>query len=393
MPMFNTYANTTMAHHVRALPQEINTATATAPTPESTHQVGELVRASSTLLQDNASKEWRALSTFAGGERKIDIYLRNTRVIIDADMKAWRQKRDIFGNMTQKEIEDISEEAATAAEDCDQLRMETGKLIKTWVLHAVENLTTTDANDKHIRFRVAKYVNRQRATFEKYGFLMKRDARDNIDMRRCCILPTEDFIIKVKMNKMMRGVSNLTSQEAEQEEKRCNTGTIPKIPVPMATQDQLHLLETNRTHKDSWRDKYYAKLQDDEKLDDEELWQLCLEEDEDEDTDEEQDEDEDTDEEQDDDEQDDDNDQDEEQDDEEQDDEELWQEPMDVLTATSEATSPGPATDKPGEPVDQLFSAFQSATIDRSRETGNTVPYEATSSKYSPRLFNRSMLS
>ena len=164
-------------------------------------QVREFVvgAASSAPLQDdNVSmiSTTSSTSVFAGGERNIDVYLRDTRVIIDEEIKAWRARRRIFGNNTQKEIEAMDDEdATTAAEDCDQLRTAVGNCIRTWVTYAVDNLNMTDAHDRHICFRVAKYVNRKRASFRNYGFLMEVDAKDNIDMQKSCIFPSEDFIM------------------------------------------------------------------------------------------------------------------------------------------------------------------------------------------------------
>ena len=102
-------------------------------------------------------------------------------------------------------------------------------------------MTTTDANDKHIRFRVAKYVNRQRATFKKYGFLMETDAKQNIDMQQRYNLPSQDFIMVQCRTKEKRGLTDLTltSSGDEQEYKRCNIGASPRVRAPTATEDEL----------------------------------------------------------------------------------------------------------------------------------------------------------
>ena len=96
-----------------------------------------VVGASSTPLQDdNVSmiSTTSSTSAFAGGDRGIDVCLRDTRVIIDAEMRAWRAKRRVFRDKTQMEIEAMDDEdATTAAEDCDQMRTAVGNRIRAWV--------------------------------------------------------------------------------------------------------------------------------------------------------------------------------------------------------------------------------------------------------------------
>ena len=208
-----------------------------------------VVGASSTPLQDdNVSmiSTTSSTSAFAGGDRGIDVCLRDTRVIIDAEMRAWRAKRRVFGDKTQMEIEAMDDEdATTAAEDCDQMRTAVGNCIRAWVMYAVDNLDMVDAHDRHIRFRVAKYVNRKRATFRNYGFLMEVDAKDNIDMQKSGIFPSEDFIMG-----------------------QCRTKD--SHPTPTATQDELQLgadasslippiLPNQTTHLTSLADQRHAR--------------------------------------------------------------------------------------------------------------------------------------
>ena len=74
-----------------------------------------VVEASSTpILDDNVSMILRMSSTsaFAGGERNIDAYLRDTRVIIDTETKEWKVKRPLFGEKSQREIETMDDEQA-----------------------------------------------------------------------------------------------------------------------------------------------------------------------------------------------------------------------------------------------------------------------------------------
>ena len=170
-----------------------------------------------------------AASAFAGGER---VNLHKTRIIVDAKVKAWRTKIEVFAGKTQREIEQTDDEAAvTAAVDCDQLKMSIGKQLET-----CDQLTTTDPLDKH---RNAKYINRLRATFKKYGFLTDQDAKDNIDMQQCCILPSEDYIMNRCRVQEKLGLSDITiaSSGEAQDDNRCNMGTDPNIPAPTTGQD------------------------------------------------------------------------------------------------------------------------------------------------------------
>ena len=58
------------------------------------------------------------------------------------------------------------------------------------------------------------------------GFSMEQDAKKNIDMQQCCILPSQDFIMNQCRTQEKRGLSDLTmmSLGEEQEDKRCNVG-------------------------------------------------------------------------------------------------------------------------------------------------------------------------
>ena len=152
------------------------------------------------LLQDDnvsmVSCASSAATSFAGGERAIEVYLRETRVIVNADIKIWKAKVEAFAGKKQHEIESMDDEdVVTAAEDCDQLKRSIGKQLKTWVMEACDHLTITDPLDKDIRYRMAKYIARKGATFKKYGFLMDVDAKKHIDWQQSCILPSEEVIL------------------------------------------------------------------------------------------------------------------------------------------------------------------------------------------------------
>ena len=162
--------------HVQSLSQQLNAAAAAHPTPGGSLQVREVVVGAvpPPPQDDNVSMisgASSAAASFAGGERAIEVYLRDTRAIVNADIKAWRMKIEAFAGMKQHEIELMDDEdAATAAEDCDQLKRSIGRQLKTWVMNACEQLTITDPIDKDIRYRMAKYIARKRATFKKHGF-------------------------------------------------------------------------------------------------------------------------------------------------------------------------------------------------------------------------------
>ena len=187
--------------HVRSLSQQLEAAAAAQPTPGGSHQVHEVVVGAVAPLpnDDNVSMisgASSAASNFAGGDRKIDVYLRETRVIIDAEMRAWRTKVQVFAGRKQADLEALeNEEAITAAEDCDQLVRSMGKNLRTWIMTACDNLTTTEPLDKEIRCRIARYVDRKRATFAKIGFIMDKDAAKNLEWQQTCIWPTENYIL------------------------------------------------------------------------------------------------------------------------------------------------------------------------------------------------------
>ena len=61
-------------------------------------------------------------------------------------------------------------------------------------MHACDKLSLKDYGDRQIRHRIAKYVDRQRAKFEEFGFVMEKDA--NLEMSKRCILPSANFIIR-----------------------------------------------------------------------------------------------------------------------------------------------------------------------------------------------------
>ena len=70
--------------HVRSLSQQLEAAAAAQPTPGGSHQVHEVVVGAVAPLpnDDNVSMisgASSAASNFAGGDRKIDVYLRETR--------------------------------------------------------------------------------------------------------------------------------------------------------------------------------------------------------------------------------------------------------------------------------------------------------------------------
>ena len=132
-------------------------------------------------------------SLFAGGTREIDVFLRSAKAAIDANMAQWYEKRRAYGFANQADVERTKdEEQISKAEDMDQLRVTIGHGINTWVTHATKSLDTKEINDRQIRHRMARYVDRQRHKLEEFGFLMERDASS--EMVQWCILPTAKFI-------------------------------------------------------------------------------------------------------------------------------------------------------------------------------------------------------
>ena len=120
-------------------------------------------------------------SLFAGGTREIDVVLRSAKATIDANMAQWYERRSVYGFANQADIERTNkEEEISKAEDVDQLKVTIGHGIHKWVNHAVKNLDIEDINDRQIRHRMAKYVDRQRAKMDQFGFLMERDASEEM---------------------------------------------------------------------------------------------------------------------------------------------------------------------------------------------------------------------
>ena len=136
--------------HIRSLSQQLDAAAAAHPTPGGSLQVREVVVGAvpPPLQDDNVSmisEASSAATSFAGGERAIEVYLRETRTIVNAEIKAWRMKIETFAGKKQHEIELMDDEdIVTAVEDCDQLKREIGRQLKTWVVEACNNLTVTD---------------------------------------------------------------------------------------------------------------------------------------------------------------------------------------------------------------------------------------------------------
>ena len=118
-----------------------------------------------------------------------------------------------------------------------------GKQIKTWIMHACDNLTTTDPLDREIRLRIARYVDRKRATFSKFGFIMDKDARACIEWQQACILPTQNYIINHAREPEKRSIgdTSIASSGEIQTEKRCNTEANLGTSAPTTGQDNLQL--------------------------------------------------------------------------------------------------------------------------------------------------------
>ena len=117
-----------MAH--RSLANELNAAAAGVSTPGGSVQVGELnVGAlNANAVDDDARSNCSmntvrsSTSTFAGGNREIDAYLRNGKIAIDAAITQWLAMRAPYADKSHDDVEAMGEDAASAAEDVDQLR-------------------------------------------------------------------------------------------------------------------------------------------------------------------------------------------------------------------------------------------------------------------------------
>ena len=112
-----------------------------------------------------------------------------------------------------------------------QPRMSIETQIKTWVMHACDHLITTKTLDKHIRFRVAKYVSCQRAEDAKASRCSKAASSQ-----------LRSILLSIAGPKK-RGLDDITiaSSGEAHDEKRRNTGPLPVAPVATTSQDGLQL--------------------------------------------------------------------------------------------------------------------------------------------------------
>ena len=169
-----------MAH--RSLANELNAAAAGVSTPGGSIQIGEVNvgAANPNTVDDDAHSNCSmntvrsSASTFAGGNREIDAYLRNGKIAIEAAITRWLAMRAPYANKSHDDVEAMGEDAATAAEDVDQLRYTTGNNIRKWISTARMELNKNDETDRHILHRICTYVDQKRRTFEKNGYIMTK---------------------------------------------------------------------------------------------------------------------------------------------------------------------------------------------------------------------------
>ena len=98
-----------------------------------------------------------------------------------------------YANKSHDDVEAMGEDAASAAEDVDQLRFTTGNNIRKWISTARMELNKNDETDRHILHRICTYVDRKRRTFEKNGYIMTKVVTG--EMKQQCIFPSANFIL------------------------------------------------------------------------------------------------------------------------------------------------------------------------------------------------------
>ena len=163
----------------RSLANQINAAAAIA-TRGGLLQVGEVnVNAANINIAIDDARSTTSMNTvnssaltFARGNRDIDIYLRNGKVVIDAAITQWLATQAPFANLSQEDVEKMGEEACSTAEDADQLCCETEENIRKWISTARLELNKNDANNRRILHRICTFVDRKRRQFEKNGLIM-----------------------------------------------------------------------------------------------------------------------------------------------------------------------------------------------------------------------------
>ena len=183
----------------RSLASQLNAAAAAAATPGGSLQVGE-VNVNAANANDDDARSTTSMntvvssaSTFARGNRDIDIYLRNGKTAIDAAVTQWLATRKPFDKLSQEDVERMGEEACSAAEDADQLRCETGENIRKWISTARLELNKNDPDDRRILHRVCTFVDRKRRQFDDNGLIMTRTA--TTEMRRSGIFQSSNYIL------------------------------------------------------------------------------------------------------------------------------------------------------------------------------------------------------
>ena len=183
----------------RSLASQLNAAAAAAATPGGSLQVGEVNINAANANDDDARSTTSmntvvsSASTFARGNRDIDIYLRNGKTAIDAAVTQWLATRKPFDKLSQEDVEKMGEEACSAAEDADQLRCETGENIRKWISTARLELNKNDPDDRRILHRVCTFVDRKRRQFDENGLIMTRTA--TTEMRRSGIFQSANYIL------------------------------------------------------------------------------------------------------------------------------------------------------------------------------------------------------
>ena len=104
--------------------------------------------ADAALTMSSTTTSLLAASKFAGGDRKIDAYLRETKTTIHALMSQWLVRRKEFRERRDDKVDESDEPMCEAAEDIDQLRVTAGMNLQKWIATAKAQLDLKDDGDR-----------------------------------------------------------------------------------------------------------------------------------------------------------------------------------------------------------------------------------------------------
>lgn len=150
------------------------------------------------------------------------------------------------------------------------MRMVVGRHIKTWIMHVVDNLDTVDAHDdKHIWFRMAKYVNCKRMVSQWSKMLRRTLICSNA---ASCLRKISLWTNAAPKRREAFQIWRWCRWERNKKIRDAMSGASPWVPAPTTSQDELQLgadassllplIPLNQTTcSTSQADQHYARLE------------------------------------------------------------------------------------------------------------------------------------